>query len=89
MDPQAFTGLLPIVVLFAVFYFLLIKPQQKQQKKRKEMLAAIQKGDKVITIGGIYGTIKELRDTDMTLRVGDNVDIRMTRYSVDRLQEQE
>ena len=88
MDPQAITGLLPIVVLFAVFYFLLIRPQQKQQKKRKEMLASLKKGDKVITIGGIYGTIKELRDTDLTLRIGDNLDIRMTRYSVDRVQEE-
>jgi preprotein translocase subunit YajC len=88
MDPQTITGLLPIVVLFAVFYFLLIRPQQKQQKKRKEMLASLKKGDKVITIGGIYGTIKELRDTDLTLRIGDNLDIRMTRYSVDRVQEE-
>jgi preprotein translocase subunit YajC len=88
MDPQTITGLLPIVVLFAVFYFLLIRPQQKQQKKRKEMLASLKKGDKIITIGGIYGTIKELRDTDLTLRIGDNLDIRMTRYSVDRVQEE-
>ena len=88
MDTQTITGLLPIVVLFAVFYFLLIRPQQKQQKKRKEMLASLKKGDKVITIGGIYGTIKELRDTDLTLRIGDNMDIRMTRYSIDRVQEE-
>jgi preprotein translocase subunit YajC len=88
MDMQTITGLLPIVVLFAVFYFLLIRPQQKQQKKRKEMLASLKKGDKIITIGGIYGTIKELRDTDLTLRIGDNLDIRMTRYSVDRVQEE-
>ncbi len=80
---------LPIIVLFAVFYFLLIRPQQRQQKKRKEMLGALQKGDKVVTIGGIYGTIKELREKDMVLRVGDNVDMRMTRYSVDRQQEEE
>jgi preprotein translocase subunit YajC len=88
MDLQTISGLLPIVVLFAVFYFLLIRPQQKQQKKRKEMLASLKKGDKVITIGGIYGTIKELRDTDLTLRIGDNMDIRMTRYSIDRVQEE-
>ncbi len=88
MDTQTITGLLPIVVLFAVFYFLLIRPQQKQQKKRKEMLASLKKGDKVITIGGVYGTIKELRDTDLTLRIGDNIDIRMTRYSVDKIQEE-
>lgn len=88
MDPQALQSFLPIIVLFAIFYFLLIRPQQKQQKKRKEMLAALKKGDKVVTIGGIYGTIKELRDTDLTLRIGDNMDIRMARYSVDRQQEE-
>jgi preprotein translocase subunit YajC len=86
---EGLQSFLPIIVLFAVFYFLLIRPQQRQQKKRKEMLAALKKGDKVITIGGIYGTIKELRDTDLILRAGDNVDIRMTRYSVDRLQQEE
>ncbi len=85
---EGLQSFLPIIVLFAVFYFLLIRPQQKQQKKRKEMLGALQRGDKVITIGGLYGTIKELRETDMVLRVGDNMDIRMTRYSVDRLQEE-
>lgn len=85
---EGLQSFLPIIVLFAVFYFLLIRPQQKQQKKRKEMLGALQRGDKVITIGGLYGTIKELRETDMVLRIGDNIDIRMTRYSVDRLQEE-
>jgi preprotein translocase subunit YajC len=89
MDPQALQSFLPIIVLFAIFYFLLIRPQQKQQKKRKEMLAALKKGDKVVTIGGIYGTIKELRDNDLTLRIGDNMDIRMARYSVDRQQQEE
>ncbi len=79
----------PIILLFVIFYFLLIRPQQKQQKKRQEMLGAINKGDKVVTIGGIYGTVKELREKDMILKVGDNMDIRMTRSSIDRVQEEE
>ena len=89
MSVEALGGLLPIILLFAVFYFLLIRPQQKQQKRRKEMLAALKKGDKVISIGGIYGTIKELREADLTLRIGDNLDIRMARYSIDKVLEEE
>ena len=52
---------LPLIIIFAIFYFILIRPQQQKQKKHKVMLDSIQKGDKVITIGGIYGIIKEIK----------------------------
>ncbi len=75
---------LPIILLFAIFYFLLIRPQQQQQKKRKEMLSNLQKGDRVVTIGGIFGIIKEIRDDTLVLRIADNVNVKMARTGIDR-----
>ena len=66
--------LLPLVLMFVVFYFLLIRPQKKKDKKVKEMLAALKAGDRVCTIGGIYGTITNIKDDTIELSVGrDNV----------------
>jgi len=79
----------PLILLFVVFYFLLIRPQQKQQKARKEMLSALKKGDRVVTIGGIHGVIKEIDDTTMSLRVADNLNLKLARAAVDRVVEDE
>lgn len=89
MQVEAFASFLPIILLFVIFYFLLIRPQQQQQKKRKEMLASLQKGDRVITIGGIYGMIKEIRDDVVVLRIADNVNIKMARTGIDRVIKEE
>ena len=62
--------ILPLVLMFVVFYFLLIRPQKKKDKKVKEMLAALKNGDRVCTIGGIYGTITSIKDDTITLYVG-------------------
>ena len=62
--------ILPLVLMFVVFYFLLIRPQKKKDKKVKDMLAALKTGDRVCTIGGIYGTIVALKDDTVTLAVG-------------------
>ena len=59
-----------LVVMVAIFYFLLIRPQRKKDKKVKDMLAALKTGDRVCTIGGIYGTIVSLKDDTVTLAVG-------------------
>ena len=61
---------LPIALMIAVFYFLLIRPQKKKDKKVKEMLDALKPGDRVTTIGGIYGTITAIREDLITLAVG-------------------
>ncbi len=82
---EGFVTFLPIILLFVIFYFLLIRPQQQQQKKRKEMLSTLQKGDRVVTIGGIFGIIKEIREDTLVLRIADNVNIKMARSGVDRV----
>ncbi|HHV63319.1 MAG TPA: preprotein translocase subunit YajC [Firmicutes bacterium] len=79
---SAIAALLPFVFMFAIFYFLLIRPQQIQQKKRKEMLANLRKGNQVITVGGIYGEIVDVKDDALMLKIADKVTIRTTRAAV-------
>jgi preprotein translocase subunit YajC len=62
---------LPLILMFVVLYFLLIRPQQKRQKSRNNMLNSLKKGDKVTTIGGLHGTIMELTEDTVVLRVND------------------
>tara|TARA_B100000315_G_scaffold218676_1_gene220120 strand:+ start:219 stop:617 length:399 start_codon:yes stop_codon:yes gene_type:complete len=81
--PGASSGLeafLPLVLIFVVFYFLLIRPQQKKQKEHKEMLAAIRRGDKVVTGGGIVGTVtKVIDDREVTVEIASGVKVRVHR----------
>jgi preprotein translocase subunit YajC len=76
-------GFAPLIFIFAIFYFLLIMPQQRRQKKWQQMLSDLKNGDKVVTSGGIRGTIIALRDDYIQLRVPpDNLRIEVTRASV-------
>jgi preprotein translocase subunit YajC len=77
----------PLILLFVIFYFLLIRPQQKQQKKRQEMIKSLKKGDRVVTIGGIHGVIKEIDEAIISLRVADNLNLKFARAAVDRVLE--
>lgn len=71
-----------IVILFAVFYFFMIRPQQKKQKEIKKFRDGLQKGDNVITAGGIYGKIKEVKNDSMLITVADGVTIRVDKNSI-------
>jgi preprotein translocase subunit YajC len=76
-------GLAPLVFIFAIFYFLLIMPQQRKQKKWQKMLGELKTGDKVITSGGLRGTIVALKDDSLHLRVPpDNLRLEVSRGSV-------
>ena len=79
---EGLTNFLPIIIMFAIFYFLLIRPQQKKAKQRNAMLGALKKGDKIVTIGGIHGTIQELTDDSVTLRVAHNVNVTFDRGAI-------
>jgi len=80
--------LLPMVLMFAVFYFLLIRPQRKKDKKVKNMLAALKVGDRISTIGGIYGTITDIKDETIELTVGkDNVKLMMARWAIRQVED--
>jgi preprotein translocase subunit YajC len=77
----------PIIAMFLVLYFLLIRPQQRRQKTRNSMLSTLKKGDKVVTIGGLHGTIMEMDDDANTviLRVNDTTKLTFDRSSVNAI----
>lgn len=75
----------PFILMFAVFYFLLIRPQQKKQKARSSMLTQLKKGDKVTTIGGMHGTIQEITDDIVVLRVNDATKLTFERDSINKV----
>ncbi|GAA4854095.1 preprotein translocase subunit YajC [Paenibacillus vulneris] len=76
----------PLVLMFVVLYFLLIRPQQKRQKTRNMMLGNLKKGDKVVTIGGLHGTILELGDDTVILRVNDVTKLTFERSAINSVQ---
>ncbi|OGX68666.1 MAG: preprotein translocase subunit YajC [Paenibacillus sp. RIFOXYA1_FULL_44_5] len=77
----------PLVLMFAVFYFLLIRPQQKRQKTRNSMLGSMKKGDKVVTIGGLHGTIMEMMEDVVVLRVNDSTKMTFDRSAINSIKE--
>ena len=78
-----FSAILPLVLIFGVFYFLLIRPQQKKMKMHKEMLAAVRRGDRVVTGGGILGTVtKVIDDHELTVEIADGVRVRVQRSTI-------
>jgi len=83
-----YTTLVPLVIIFAIFYFLMIRPQQRQQKKHREMLTAMRKGDKVVTRGGIHGTIYGMNETTVTVEVTENVRMKFSREAIAVIQPQ-
>ena len=79
-SPDAMLQFLPIILIFVVFYFLLIRPQQKKLKTHKEMLGALRRGDRVVTGGGIIGTItKVVDDNEVLLEIAEGVRVRVQR----------
>ncbi|MFQ5777664.1 MAG: preprotein translocase subunit YajC [Terriglobia bacterium] len=78
--------LFPFLVILAIFYFLLIMPAQRQRKRHQAMLGALKNGDRVITNGGIYGTVVGLRDTVVQLRISDQVRVEVARTAIASLQ---
>ncbi|HLT24719.1 MAG TPA: preprotein translocase subunit YajC [Ignavibacteria bacterium] len=73
---------LPFLLIILVFYFLILRPQQKRQKERQNLLSSLKKGDKVITAGGIHGTVEAITDTMVTVRIADNVNVNLERSSI-------
>ena len=85
MNPEMVAGLAtwgPIVVMIAIFYFLRYRPQKNAQKRRMSMLDSLEKNNKVMTIGGIYGTIVDLDDTKVKLKIAENTVIEVARSSI-------
>jgi preprotein translocase subunit YajC len=76
---------LPMILIFVVFYFLLIRPQQKKAKEHRTMLAALQKGDEVVTAGGLVGRVSKLTDQYASVEVAPSVEINVQRAAIQQL----
>jgi len=79
-------GFLPWLVILGLIYFLMIRPQQKRDQERQQMLEELTVGYEVVTIGGIHGTIKALREEELTLEVADNILLTMNKNAIAGLQ---
>jgi len=80
---EMFVQLLPLFLIFAIFYFLLIRPQQKKAKQHKEMVAAIQRGDKILSSGGMRGkVIRVVNDNDIEVEISNGVNVVMVKSTI-------
>ncbi|HXH72064.1 MAG TPA: preprotein translocase subunit YajC [Mariprofundaceae bacterium] len=86
-DPVAgagggFTSLIPLILIMVIFYFLLIRPQQKRVKDHRNMVESLKKGDKIITGGGFYGTITDVKDDELKVEIAEGVRVRVKRDTI-------
>jgi preprotein translocase subunit YajC len=79
-----YTFLISLALMVAIFYFLLIRPQQRRVRQQRELVNSLQIGDEVITIGGMFGTIKSMDEDEVTLEVSPGTDVRMVKSAVAR-----
>lgn len=75
-------GFLPLILIFVIFYFLLILPQQRKQKKHQQMIDELKIGDEIVTLGGMYGKIVEIKAETFLLEVARNTQVRVSRNAV-------
>jgi preprotein translocase subunit YajC len=77
--------LVPMLVIFGIFYFVLIMPERRKQKQRQALLGGLKKGDRVMTSGGIYGSVAQIQEDVVTLQVADGVRMRFNRVAVQNI----
>jgi len=77
-----FGAFIPLILMFAIFYFLLIRPQQKKAKAHKQLLASIKKGDRVVSSGGLHGVVTGLTDDVVTMEIAPKVRVKVSRGSI-------
>lgn len=81
-SPSPLTSLLPLLLIIVVFYFFMIRPQVKKQKELKNYRSAISKGEKIVTTGGVYGKVTDVKDQTLTVEIADNVRIKVDKNAV-------
>ena len=84
-SPSPLVSLMPLVVIFVIFYFLLIRPQQKKMKQQKQMLDGLKVGDKVITSSGFYATVVSIGDASVEVKLADNVKVKILKSTVSEI----
>ena len=81
-DANPLAMFLPLVLIFIVFYFFIIRPQKKKEDSRKKMIEAVQKGNRVITIGGVHGTVTQVDETSVLVQVDNNTKLRIEKSAL-------
>jgi preprotein translocase subunit YajC len=76
------SSLLPFLLIIVVFYFLILRPQQKRQKQRAALLEGVKKGDKIVTSGGLHGTVEGIEEGTVLVKVADNVKLKMEKAAI-------
>ena len=82
--PNPLIGFLPLIIIFGIFYFLLILPQQRKQKSHQTMLESLKRGDRVVTIGGIFGKIVNIKGDIITVEIANQVRVEVARSGISR-----
>ena len=77
-----FGAFVPLIIMFAIFYFLLIRPQQKKAKQHRELLGALKKGDRVVSSGGLHGTVTGLSEDVVTMEIAPKIRVKVSRGSI-------
>ncbi len=76
------TMLVPLILIFVVFYFFIIRPQRKKDAQRKQMIAAVRKGDKIITLGGVHASVTQVDETSVLVQADSNVKLRIEKSAI-------
>ena len=84
-ESNPFMSFLPLIIIFALFYFLLIRPQNKRQKEHREMVSALEKGQEVVTGGGVLGKVTEVGDLWVTVEVANGVSLKVQKSTITSL----
>jgi len=87
-EPSVLTSMLPLIVIFALFYILVIRPQSKRMKAHAQLLQALKAGDKVVTGGGLHGKIVSVGDKDMVIEIAPGVNVIAQKHTISALQEE-
>jgi preprotein translocase subunit YajC len=90
-DQNPFVTFLPLVLIFVVFYFFMIRPQQKKETERKKMIEGAKKGDRIVSIGGLHGTIIQVDETSVLLEIdkGSSTKVRLDKSAIARIEGKE
>ncbi|MFC1509145.1 preprotein translocase subunit YajC [Candidatus Omnitrophota bacterium] len=81
-QPNAIVSLMPIIFIFGIFYFMLIRPQQKKAKDHEKMTSELKKNDEVVTNGGIHGTVANVKDATLTLKIDESAKIEINKTAI-------
>ena len=83
MNDQFITSLVPLILLFGIFYFLIIRPQQQRMKAHQAMVSAVKRGDTVVTAGGLIGKVSKVKDDgELLVEIADNVQVRVLKSTL-------